>query len=270
MARRLLKGGKRQEQRRQVALLDAIEKRYQGRIRSAIRDWSMRALDAWEETGAVPQANSHEADIRAIVQDIAGTAIRAFGERILEQGIPAQRSAVGPDGKIYTPYGTRGIERKDFATTLARMAQRYAMLEAVRRRITDIADTTRAQIIRGIERGVAEGLGVAQTASFVRDLVPGLSRYRSALIARTETHGAANYGADAAARDTGLVLRKEWVAAADERTREDHAAADGQIVGMDEPFLVGGEALQFPGDPNGSAEQVINCRCAVAHIVMDD
>ena len=253
MARRLIKGGKRQEQRRQVALLNAIERRYQGRIRSAIRDWSMQALDVWEETGAVPQANQHESDMREIVQDISETAIRIFGERILDQ----QKA------------GAFVIERKDFATTLARMSQRYIMLEAVRRRITDISDTTRSQIIRGIERGVAEGLGVAQIASFVRDLVPGLSRYRSALIARTESHGAANYGADAAAKDTGLVLMKEWVAAADERTRPDHDNVSALPIPMDSLFQVGTDMLAYPGDPNGSPEQVINCRCAVAHIVID-
>jgi uncharacterized protein with gpF-like domain len=253
MARRLIKGGKRQEQRRQVALLDAIERRYQGRIRSAIRDWSMQALDVWEETGAVPQANQHESDMREIVQDISETAIRVFGERILDQ----QKA------------GAFVIERKDFATTLARMSQRYIMLEAVRERITDISDTTRAQIIRGIDRGVAEGLGVAQIASFVRDLVPGLSRYRSALIARTEAHGAANYGADAAAKDTGLVLMKEWVAAADERTRPDHDNVSAVPIPMDSLFQVGTDMLAYPGDPNGSPEQVINCRCAVAHIVVD-
>jgi uncharacterized protein with gpF-like domain len=234
-------------------LLDAIEKRYQGRIRSAIRNWSMQALEQWEQTGVVPNANAHETDIREIVQDIAETSIRVFGRRILDQ----QKS------------GAMVIERKDFATTLARMSQRYAMLEAVRRRITDISDTTRGQIIRGIERGLAEGLGVDATAAFVRDLVPGLSRYRSALIARTETHGAANYGADAAARDTGLQLRKEWVAASDERTRDDHAAADGQIVGMDEPFQIGSDLLMFPGDPSADVSQVANCRCSVAHIVVD-
>jgi uncharacterized protein with gpF-like domain len=253
MARRLIKGGKRQEQRRQAAIIDAIAQAHEARLRGAIRDWSMQAIGAWEQTGAVPDSNGHEVAIREILQSIAETSIRKLGVRVLEQ----QKA-----GRVV-------IERKDFAQTLARLAQRYIMLEAVRRRITDISDTTRSQIIRGIERGFAEGLGVAQTASFVRDLVPGLSRYRSELIARTETHGAANYGVDQAAKETGLQLRKEWVSAEDERTRESHVEANGQIVGMEEPFIIGGAALMFPGDPSGPPEETINCRCAVAHIVID-
>jgi uncharacterized protein with gpF-like domain len=96
-----------------------------------------------------------------------------------------------------------------------------------------------------------------------------ISRQRGALIARTETHGAANYGADGAARATGLKLRKEWIAAEDERTRPDHNEANGQIVDMDQAFDVGGEALMYPGDPAGSAGNIINCRCGVSHVVDD-
>jgi len=32
---------------------------------------------------------------------------------------------------------------------------------------------------------------------------------------------------------------------------------------------VGGERLMYPGDPSGSAENVINCRCAVGHIPVE-
>jgi len=43
----------------------------------------------------------------------------------------------------------------------------------------------------------------------------------------------------------------------------DHLAADGQRVGMNEPFVIegvnGDEELRYPGDPMGSAGNVINC-----------
>jgi hypothetical protein len=224
-------------------LMRAIERRYAPRIRTEIASWMGQAIEAWEANNPVPQPNEHEARLRAILTEQAETAIRLFGERILG----AQRA------------GHVVIERKDFAETLMRLGLRYIMLETTRRRITDIAETTRAQIIRGIERGFEEGLGVAETGRLVRDLVPGLSRYRAEMIARTETHSAANYGAHEAAEETGLTLRKEWIAAADERTRDDHVEADGQIVDMDEPFEVGGELLMYPGDGNGSPEQIINC-----------
>lgn len=54
---------------------------------------------------------------------------------------------------------------------------------------------------------------------------------------------------------------KMWVTRRDERVRETHAAADGQTVPVDHPFLVGGASLQHPGDRTGPASEVINCRC---------
>ena len=90
--------------------------------------------------------------------------------------------------------------------------------------------------------------------------------WRAERIARTETIRAANKGSLEGYRQAG-VRKKEWVTAIDERTRDWHAEADGQIVDIDKPFIVGGEALMFPGDPNGSPGNTINCRCTVAPVI---
>jgi hypothetical protein len=37
---------------------------------------------------------------------------------------------------------------------------------------------------------------------------------------------------------------------------------DGQTVKLGEKFVTGhGNYLEFPGDPNGPVEDVVNCRC---------
>lgn len=88
---------------------------------------------------------------------------------------------------------------------------------------------------------------------------------RARVIARTEVTRAMNAGVQGAAgemsRISGKVLTKTWRAHHDEKTRVAHHAADGQTVPFYQPFMVGGEPLQFPGDPMGSADNVINCRC---------
>jgi SPP1 gp7 family putative phage head morphogenesis protein len=134
------------------------------------------------------------------------------------------------------------------------------------RHVEIISQTTVEQMRRLISQGEIEGLSTDQVARNIVKQIPTISRYRANAIARTETHTAANYGSQAAAEATGLNIQKEWVAANDERTREDHIDADGQIVGLNESFDVGGEALMFPGDPSGSAGNIINCRCTVAYI----
>lgn len=83
---------------------------------------------------------------------------------------------------------------------------------------------------------------------------------RANRIARTETTAAYNAGAQAAYIEEGAGV-KQWLATADERTRESHLDASGQCVNADEPFEVSGYLLQFPGDPNGPPEETVNCRC---------
>lgn len=65
-------------------------------------------------------------------------------------------------------------------------------------------------------------------------------------------------------------VKKQWVAIMDSRTRDAHAAANGQIVEIDKPFLVGGENLMYPGDASGSIGNIINCRCTTKFIFDKD
>jgi hypothetical protein len=46
--------------------------------------------------------------------------------------------------------------------------------------------------------------------------------------------------------------------------RPGHIAADKQVVDVKKPFIVEGEALMYPRDPSGSAENTINCHCMMA------
>lgn len=78
-------------------------------------------------------------------------------------------------------------------------------------------------------------------------------------IATTEATGASNF-ATVDALDTPNMM---WVAVGDAATRPTHQEADGQVVPSSGLFLVGGEALAFPGDPGGSPEETYNCRCVV-------
>jgi SPP1 gp7 family putative phage head morphogenesis protein len=90
--------------------------------------------------------------------------------------------------------------------------------------------------------------------------------YRKELISRTETIRASNAGSNALYKDWGA-KQKEWLATSDERTRPEHVEANGQVVGMDEKFSVGGEDMEYPGDPAGSPSNFCNCRCTVLPVI---
>lgn len=55
-----------------------------------------------------------------------------------------------------------------------------------------------------------------------------------------------------------------WETMQDEKVRVAHIKADGQTVPIDQPFIIGGYKLMFPGDTltsNPPADIVVNCRC---------
>jgi uncharacterized protein with gpF-like domain len=254
MARRLIDQDRQREQRRQSRLLDALASRFEGRLQNVIAGAMNDMIDKWRLTGEVVLPLSHRDQVEDAFRQMVTASAITFGERIRDQG-----KSLG-----------HKLERKeDFAAIMGRMALQYIAGEMIRSRITNISETTRSQTVAAIAQGFAEGLGQDGVAEYVRSKVPMYSTYRSRMIARTETHGAANFGAMAAANETGLPLQKEWIAAQDERTRETHAAADGQIVDNNSAFDVGGASLMYPGDPSGPAEEVINCRCALGYIVQD-
>lgn len=88
--------------------------------------------------------------------------------------------------------------------------------------------------------------------------------WRRELIARTETTRLQNTGSFQLFKSWD-VPRKEWNAAIDRRTRDTHLGANGQIVGIDEPFRVGGFDMMHPGDMSLGAplREIADCRCAV-------
>lgn len=133
---------------------------------------------------------------------------------------------------------------------------------SVAQKVVGVCDSTRADIQRIVGDGLANGRSIDEVALDLRGLYAGFSAHRSWRIARTETVAASNYGSHQAALESGWANLKIWSTAKDERVRSLHRALEGERQPLEEPFSNG---LQFPGDPAGSAKQVIHCRCAVLY-----
>lgn len=229
---------------RQRLLLDRLEARVALTWRREIARAMRAAAREYSESEAIGLAmGEHKERVNRIIAVTYETAAREFAKPFYEKA------------------AERGIVTKDFDNFLAFMAE-FVRTTGVQK-VVQISDTTEDQIRRLLNEGIAEGLSVAQIASNIRARAPQIAGVRSAVIARTETHSAAMWAQVEAVRETGLQLRKQWVAAQDERTRIDHGEADGTIAADGQPFIVGGEELMFPGDPNGSPENIINCRCVM-------
>lgn len=125
-----------------------------------------------------------------------------------------------------------------------------------------------------IRTGRADNLTINEIARTISTTLLPIGRNRAALIARTETHGAASYANHSyhtkVKNDYGIKMMKQWVASGDQRTRSAHSAASGQTVDMDEDFIIGGVPMAYAGDPRGGAKNVINCRCAIIYVDEED
>ena len=87
----------------------------------------------------------------------------------------------------------------------------------------------------------------------------GSKEARAATISQTET-GQAENSARMTQYEASNVDQVIWVASEDEATRASHLAVHGNVITLGGTFDNG---LRYPHDPNGSASEVINCRCKV-------
>jgi uncharacterized protein with gpF-like domain len=137
-----------------------------------------------------------------------------------------------------------------------------------------ITDYTR-EVIRGVLSDAA------LSGSSINDIVRALEgnselgSMRARRIARTETVTAANGAAVINAKESGVPMRKTWMAVNDKRTRHSHRNVDDVTVGLDDSFNVNGTHMMQPGvrkQPNGldvPAKEVVNCRCTVGFEVIE-
>lgn len=129
-----------------------------------------------------------------------------------------------------------------------------------------IVGTTQEQTFDVIRDGIDNQLSVYEISRNIYDKIGGDSaRSRARTIAITETHIASNQSNFLMAKSTPIIKTKEWLATEDSSTRPDHAKIDGTSIPIADTFIVGGEYMNAPGDPNASAKQVVNCRCTLIY-----
>jgi hypothetical protein len=136
----------------------------------------------------------------------------------------------------------------------------------------DVAATTRDYLLKVLQRGMDEGIGIREMVKQLEELP--FTKWKAAQIVRTEVNRASNVGHKAQSSTFQYEQVKEWVSGKDKRVRgndpEDHAshvALNGTKINEDELFVDprNGDKLEFPGDPRASAESTINCRCRVVY-----
>ncbi|MBE9598758.1 phage minor head protein [Pedobacter sp. MC2016-24] len=148
---------------------------------------------------------------------------------------------------------------------------RFTQSKDCAKKVSGVTKTTKDQIRQVMEQSVNEQLSHKQVATLIMQKADAIdTKKRALLIARTENAVGSNLGAVYAAKSSGLVLYKKWIArSGDNRTRDAHAGmVDSAPIPMDQPFIVGGEKMMQPGDSSlgAKAHNICNCRCTVGFI----
>lgn len=171
---------------------------------------------------------------------------------------PKVRAAIDASRKVAMEY----MQAEEKSTDI----QLVLRAGEVMRRLDKVNDTTKD----GLEKIMSQTRAIDQSKSTLDNVLAAFTIWiasRSPVIGLTLATASSGSGVDMAMIDNPKELKKRWRAFIDEDTRAAHAEADGQEVWDNDNFIVDGEALRWPGDPYGSAGNIINCRCYVEPVI---
>lgn len=165
------------------------------------------------------------------------------------------------------------------ALSLFGLEEQFVFTEAMREAIDlqgkQLAELTNRTTARRIQRALREGLlageGVDEIGTRLRKVFK-IRRQEARTIARTEVLKASQTAQIESFKQAGVVPKKRWNTSRDPLVRDNHVAADGQVVAVDDAFVLGnGELAMAPGiGARGrtlSAGNTINCRCFVTPVL---
>lgn len=258
--------------------LELLERQWVPVVQAALDDQVdsvARKLSARSRRFAHYETRKTKLDPLKVKADATSRAQQILDELLSDESLQEEFAAIVSD--LYgetadTALGSLSVSMGiDFA-----LAARDAVMTNAMGRANQLAgfvtDTTYKRVKKAIVKGITEGKSIPDIARLISSTMKEANMARATLIARTEVVSAYN----GAVYDGGKNLPPEvaagmvWMAARDERTRRAHANADGQTIKIGEKFIVGGEEMRYPGDPNASPRNTINCRCATAILTPDD
>ena len=123
-------------------------------------------------------------------------------------------------------------------------------------------------VTSAVTQAVLQGQTIPQLAASIAGIAAMDRRaaMKAARTAMTSAHSLGKLKGYERAADMGIDVKKQWLAALDSRTRGSHRHLDGEVVELDAEFSNG---LKYPGDPDGPASEVYNCRCTLVPVIGD-
>ncbi len=164
--------------------------------------------------------------------------------------------------------GVEDIHKQVLQSTMSHLSQTKSK-SRIAKITTTSYDHIEGAVNRAITKGFEDGLGVSKTRDlileYVNDNYDEITPARAQLISQTEMISASNMATIEGTRSTGYAFKKFWSTSGLDNVRDSHLECEQFTIdngGLDEDEVFP-NGLLFPGDPNGSAEEVCNCHCTL-------
>ena len=171
--------------------------------------------------------------------------------------------------KTMTPlYSDTSLSADGVAITMVSSAKdaivAEEIVEALANKIVNVSNYTYKLVSKQVRDGINAGETIDQIANRVKSVYKFQSS-RARVIARTETLKIIEGTTDKRYRDSGVEM-KAWLSTGGGHSREEHSAnADQGPIPYDQVFQNG---QMTPAD--GSASQIINCRCTLIPVINEE
>ncbi|WP_430391079.1 phage minor head protein [Dyella sp. 20L07] len=260
-----------EERLKRFAAEEATQRAVLPRVQKDVLEEIVRQLGiAQASVIAELQAKSSESAQRRL------RALRAEIERNLEdfRQVITASALTGDDrawsvgqATIVEPFASAGVSLSGLRIdSKALMASRRFLTD----RIQDISTRALNKLNGSLIQHVIGGQSLSDTITDVQNILGGAPRSRAMTLTYTEIGRVHSVAQDERLQQAGQIvpgLRKRWLKSGKRQPRLDHVHAHNQIVAFDQPYVVGGEQLQYPRDPSGSAGNTINCGCLSQPVV---
>jgi len=253
-----------------------IEKEFAAAVRTYLVRQQRILLDRLKEVLAEGKA-AQKADTNQVVARVVFDLKKENGKlKVINEIFFARAAALGARQAIAELAGLAGSALSQAAESARhRLIVRQALIRSSEN-IKIVNQTTTHEIAERVARTLAEGLESGEglpelTKKLMTDVKDVFSerRAQAVTIARTQTAGAVGAGRHAGFQQEGVELHG-WLTAGDAAVRDSHVEAGKTYaagIPLDQPFAVSigksgiKEYLPCPGDPKGSAANIVNCRC---------
>jgi SPP1 gp7 family putative phage head morphogenesis protein len=222
---------------------------------------SWRGFIQWAGEHAISDLkNLEQAVYLGLVRHDEGAKVLPDDDEVMGE---AMRRMRGPQAGAYRT--GRKTAEADLGVELSSSFLDRRVLKANQERAVYIKSAAlgeREAIRQRVDEGIKAGASVDAIEASIHQHMAEAKQGMARTVARTETlaaFGRARYDAFGEAD----VRKHEWLSARDEDVRPSHQI-DGETVPIGSAFSNG---LFFPMDPNGPAEETINCRCVALPVV---